>query len=70
VHAKATKTDLIAREVYPEVREEEVTVVTTTTSLIGRTFKQEAGPVTEALKAVRWPLWFGGVRAGWHSAAV
>lgn len=68
VHAKATKTELIAREVYPEVREEDVTIVTLTTALIGRTFKQEAAAVTEALKALeedrdKAVAWFAGLTA-------
>ena len=52
VHAKATKTELIAREVYAEPREEEVLTVTAATAIIGRTFKADAGAIKDALLAV------------------
>ena len=53
VHSKATKIDLIARETYPEPREEELVVIKLNSGLLGRTFKGDNAAVLEALNAVR-----------------
>jgi glycyl-tRNA synthetase len=52
VHTKATKVDLVAREVYPEPREETVLSTTINRQLIGKTFKQDNVAVSEALAAL------------------
>jgi glycyl-tRNA synthetase len=52
VHSKATKTDLFAKEFFTEVREEEVVTVSQAGGAVGKTFKQEASVVLEALKGL------------------
>ncbi|KAJ1608133.1 glycyl-tRNA synthetase [Cryptosporidium canis] len=49
-HSKATKTDLFASEKYDEPQFKTVLVLTLNKPLIGKTFKQEASLVTEALQ--------------------
>ena len=49
-HAAKSKKDMSAREIYPEPRLEEVTVVAPNKQLLGRTFMRNAKPVQEALE--------------------
>ena len=49
VHSKATKTDLVAREIYPEPREEDVVVVKANKGLLGKTFKMDNAAIVAAL---------------------
>ncbi|CUV07647.1 unnamed protein product [Cryptosporidium hominis] len=51
-HSKATKTDLFASEKYDEPQFKTVLVLTLNKPLIGKTFKQEASLVTEALQEI------------------
>ncbi|OII72590.1 glycyl-tRNA synthetase [Cryptosporidium ubiquitum] len=49
-HSKSAKTDLLASEKYDEPQFKNVLVLTLNKPLIGKTFKQEASLVTEALQ--------------------
>lgn len=53
VHTKATKVDLVAREVFPEPKEMEVVTLKLNNGLLGKTFKLDNAHVVEALNAVR-----------------
>ena len=52
VHAKATKTDLVAREVYPEPRDELVLSTKFNRQLMGKAFKQDNAAATAALETL------------------
>jgi glycyl-tRNA synthetase len=53
VHTKATKVELVAREVFPEPRMEEVVVMKANNGLLGRNFKGDNALVLEGLNNVR-----------------
>ena len=52
VHAKATKVDLVARELFAEPREESFVAVKPNKQAIGKAFKAEQKAVMEALEAL------------------